>query len=292
LPWVYALGWTALGFRLRLDGVAVAAASPPATALVGALFASAALFGVARSGWFARRARAFACGGIVVASAMVVATVARRPRSGVVSSGPTELIVEALSDDDDATVQGAGRGAVRWTDPSGDSRHPWPLGPFTLAPASQSESGNGLIIRGPGLPPAGAPLPHCLTFADAGLRVVLYEEPARSRWFVVCDGSDSRGASTILGERSAHSQPVIALVHRFVLHRFGGRTVPSDPGLDVVRRMQRWALAVAVIGAVASLRWVASRGRSGGAGEHAPALIVVWLATAPLVVTWAFAWSR
>jgi hypothetical protein len=290
-PWIYALGWTALGFRLRLDGVAVAAASPSAAAFVGALLASAALFVVARSAWFARRARALAWGGLAVTSAMIVATVTHPPRSGVVSTGPTELIVAALSDDD-ATVQGADRGSVRWSDPSGDSRRSWPLGPFTLAPASRSESDKALMLRGPGLPPAGAPLPRCLTFADAGLRVTLYDDPARSRWFVVCNGSDSHGASTMLGERSAHAQPVIVLVHRFVLHRFGGRMVPSDPGLDVVRRVQRGTLALAAIGALAALGWVASRRKSESAGEHASALIVLGLATAPLVVTWAFVWSR
>lgn len=306
VPWVYALGWMALGWRLRLDGVAVASVSPSAVDVVGVLLASAALFVAVRSAWFARRARPVAWAGLVVTIAMIVGTVVRPPRSSLVHAGAMEVLVDGFCDADwcpegsldadavaaEALARRPESASVRWRDPTTESRRAWALGPFTLARASQSGPGEGLVLRGPGLPPAGAALPHCLTFADAGLRVILYDDPARDRWFVVCDGSDSHHETTMLGERSAHSQPVIQLVHRFILHRLGGRAVPSDPGLDAVRRTQRGALAVATIGVLLALARIAPWRRAWSAHEHAWALTVLWLATAPLVMTWAFVWSR
>lgn len=302
IPSIYSLAWAALRYRLRLDGMTVTAAPPWGLFLGVGGVASITLFLVARTALYSRWPRRCAWVCVVLTAVMVTGALARPPRSGLTTTGALELLVEPIADEvvsdhaeysaDQEIARLPVAASVRLSDPPTDLRRPHALGPFTLGPVTNVSRFAPLPIKGPGLPVEGAVLLACLTYADAGLRVSLYADPARARWFVVCDGSDSQHRSTILGERSAHSQPIIRLVHRTVLHPFSGRTVPSDPSLDTVRVVQRGAIPAAVLAAVAALAWLVRSRRRERAAGGAKALIALLLATAPLGVTWAFALLR
>ncbi|MDO9019598.1 MAG: hypothetical protein Q8S73_28945 [Deltaproteobacteria bacterium] len=304
MPWIYTVAWAALRFRLHLDGMSVAAAAPWGLFLGLGGVSGAVLFLVVRVAPRDRWPRVVAWSFVALTAMMVAGALVRPPRSGVTTTGALELLVEPIgetdwsmsSDAESAVADEIARlpvaSSVRLGDPPTDLRRSYALGPFTLGPVTQASRFASLPITGPGLPAEGAVLPRCLSYADAGLRVSLYEDPARSRWFVVCDGSDSQHRSTVRGERSAHSWPIIQLVHRTALHRFSGRAVRSDPSLDTVRLVQRGALPAAVLAAVAALAWLVRSRRRERAAGGAKALIALLLATAPLGVTWAFALLR
>ncbi|MDB4927767.1 MAG: hypothetical protein JWM10_251 [Myxococcaceae bacterium] len=305
MPWIYALAWAALRYRLRLDGMSVAAAAPWGLFLGVGGVASITLFLAARSALYSRWPRRGAWAFIVLTAVMVTGALARPPRSGATTTGALKLLVEPIADEADWMAgndaeyiadQEIARlpvaASVRLSDPPTDLRRPHALGPFTLGPVTNVSQGAPLPVTGPGLPAEGAMLLACLTYADVGLRVSLYPDPARACWFVVCDGSDSQHRSTVLGERGAHYQPIIRLVHRTGLHPFSGRTVRSDPSLDTVRVVQRGAIPAAVLAAVGALAWLVRSRRRERAAGRAKALIALLLATAPLGVTWAFALLR
>ncbi|MDB4932717.1 MAG: hypothetical protein JWM10_5201, partial [Myxococcaceae bacterium] len=96
MPWIYALAWAALRYRLRLDGISVTAAAPSSLFLgVGGVM-SAALFLAARTAPHGRWPRGVAWSFVVLTAVMVTGALVRSPRSGVTTTGALELLVEPL----------------------------------------------------------------------------------------------------------------------------------------------------------------------------------------------------